>query len=373
MLSHRYRIAEGGETGNTAALKFTPTMEIDGHQLEPDAPAFFIAEAGVNHNGEIEIARKLIDVAADAGADAVKFQTFTTDRLVTDRAKTVAYQNEAVDGPTDQQEILEGVELSRDTHLELSEYAHTAGVTFLSTPFDRASASFLADIGVPAIKLGSGELTNEPLLRHAAGLARPLIISTGMATVDEVANAVAWLEDEDPVSFALLQCTSEYPTNPKDVNLRVMTVLRERFDVPTGLSDHTVSTVVPGMAVAAGARIVEKHFTLDRGMEGPDHAASLEPDELAESVECVRLADQIRGSARKRPTSTELRNRIQVRKSLHAARDLEEGVVLEDSDLTVSRPADGLPPYELSAVLGRRTARALATGEPILDDALEGA
>ena len=331
---------------------------------------YFIAEAGVNHNGDGDLARELIDVAAESGADAVKFQTFTADRLVTENAPTAEYQSETDDFST-QYELLERFELAMKDYEILQEYCECRDVTFLSTPFDRISADLLNEMDVPAIKLGSGELTNHPLLRHVAGFGKPMIVSTGMGTMAEVAEAVAAIrETESETELALLHCTSTYPADLETVNLRAMNRMAESFGVPVGYSDHTTHVEMPAYATAAGALIVEKHFTLDRSLPGPDHHTSLEPGELDRAVSLARDAAVARGTPEKQPTPDEEQMRRITRKSLHAARDLAAGDELTADDVVIKRPADGISPTEFRSTIGRTLSVAVGRDEPITEDTL---
>ncbi|RXK46929.1 N-acetylneuraminate synthase [Halorientalis pallida] len=332
---------------------------------------YLIAEGGVNHNGDIARARKLIDAAADSGADAVKFQTFTADRLVAQSAPTAAYQDDTTDVES-QSDLLERYELTREDHLELQEYCREQGITFLSTPFDPESADLLDSLSVPAIKLGSGELTNHPLLRHVAELGRPMIVSTGMGRIDEIRAALDVVREADPdADVALLHCTTAYPADVDEVNLRAMEQMADAFDVPVGYSDHTTLVGMPAFATAAGALIVEKHLTLDRSLPGPDHHASLEPDEFDRAVTLARQAALARGNPEKRPTESERENVFPIRKSLHAARSIDAGRVLTREDLAVKRPEAGIQPSEVDDVLGRRTTTALDRDDPITEADLE--
>lgn len=336
-----------------------------------DDGVYLIAEAGVNHDGDLARAKSLIDVAADSGVDAVKFQTFAADRLVADAAPTATYQDATTDADS-QSELLARYELSRDAHVELRDKCHDRDLEFLSTPFDPASADFLDDLDVPAIKLGSGELTNHPLIAHVAAFDRPIILSTGMGTMAETREALAAIRAVDQnADVALLHCTSAYPTAVDDVNLRAMQRMAETFDVPIGYSDHTMSAEMPGFATAAGAAIVEKHVTLDRSASGPDHHMSLEPDELGRAVTLAREAARARGRPEKRPTASEQENVFPIRKSLHAARSVEAGRELTRADVAIKRPESGIEPSNLEAVLGRRTATALDPDDPITEEVLE--
>ncbi|WP_115864637.1 N-acetylneuraminate synthase [Halorussus litoreus] len=347
-------------------------MRID-ERRTGDGSVFFIAEAGVNHNGTLSRARELIDVAAETGADAIKFQTFTADRLVTKEAPKANYQTERSGSEEVQRDMLERYELSESDHEELLDYCESRRITFLSTPFDVESANLLDELDVPAIKIGSGDLTNHPLLRHVARFERPMIVSTGMATIAEVEDAYAAIrEASDEVPVTLLHCVSSYPAEMDAVNLRAMATLDDRFPVPVGYSDHTTALETPGFAVAAGATVVEKHFTLDRTLPGPDHEASLEPGELVRTVEIARSAATARGSREKAPVAAEMENRTVARKSLHAATALERGETIRRDAVSVLRPADGLPPSELESVVGRRTTAALEPHDPITGADVEG-
>ena len=342
---------------------------VEGLDLD-NAAVYFIAEAGVNHNGDLDRARELVDVAVESGADAVKFQTFTADRLVREDTPAAEYQIEA--GESDSQyELLQEYELRSDDYEALQAYCEDQGITFLSTPFDEVSADLLNEMGVPAIKLGSGELTNHPLLRHVAEFGTPMVVSTGMGTMTEVADAVTVIQETDPdIDLALLHCTSTYPAELPTMNLRAMNRMAEAFELPVGYSDHTTRVEMPGFATAAGALIVEKHFTLDRSLPGPDHHASLEPTELDRAVALAREAAVARGSPEKQPTPDEERIKRITRKSLHAARELAADTTLTSDHLTIKRPADGIPPTELQSVIGRDLKTAVDRNEPITGEML---
>jgi len=342
-------------------------MRIDGRAIGAETP-YFIAEAGVNHNGDLDLAEELIDAAATAGSDAVKFQTFAAARLVTRAAEKAEYQQEQGDEES-QYDMLERYELDRSAHERLQMYASKRGITFLSTPFDAESADLLDAIDVPAVKVGSGELDNYPLLERIAGFGRPMIVSTGMGTMEEVHDARGVIRNVDPdVPLVFLHCTSAYPSTVDDMNLRAMETMEEELPEPIGYSDHTTLPETPAIAVAAGACVVEKHFTLDRTLPGPDHEASLEPNELARAVELVDVAARALGSASKEPVEAELENVTVVRKSLHAAVDVPAGTVLGEGDVQILRPADGLSPRYYHSVIGAETTRDLTAGEPIGED-----
>jgi N-acetylneuraminate synthase/N,N'-diacetyllegionaminate synthase len=325
---------------------------------------FVIAEAGVNHNGSEELAAALVDAAADAGADAVKFQTFRADAVVLASAPQAAYQRERAAAET-QREMLRGLELPPEAWPALAERAAARGIVFLSTPFDLASVGLLAKIGVPAFKVGSGDLDNLVLLRAIAAENRPILLSTGMASLDEVAAAVDDLRAHGDPPLVLLQCTSAYPAAAEDANLGAMATLRERFGVPVGYSDHTLGIAVAIAAAALGAAVIEKHLTLDRSLPGPDHDASLEPAEMAALVRGVRAAHGAIGDGEKAPRAAEADVRAVARRSLVIVRDLVAGETVAATDLDAMRPAGGISPLRLDDVIGRRAARDLAAGHPL--------
>jgi N-acetylneuraminate synthase/N,N'-diacetyllegionaminate synthase len=337
---------------------------------DPDA-VYVVAEAGVNHNGDVEVAERLVDAAAESGADAVKFQTFAADRLVTEEAPKAEYQDETTDDRS-QREMLENYELSRADHERLQSYCDERGVTFLSTPFDAESADLLADLGVPVVKIGSGELDNLPLLEHVAAVGRPMIVSTGMGTMAEVREAFETICGANPdVDLVFLHCTSAYPTEMADANLRAMETMAEELPVPVGYSDHTTAPETPGLAVAAGATVVEKHFTLSKRLPGPDHRASLEPDELDRAVSLAREAAVARGDPEKRPTSEERENRSVIRKSVHATERVPAGETLTAERVAVTRPADGLPPKTYETLVGATVSETLARGEAVTKNVVD--
>jgi len=331
---------------------------------------FLIAEAGVNHNGDLGLARALVDVAAAAGADAVKFQTFTADGLVTRTAPTAAYQQRAPGGQASQHAMLSALELSPAAHEALWAHCASRGIEFLSTPFDVESAHYLKRLGVRRLKISSGDVTNLPMLEVVGGLGLPVILSTGMADLDEVDAAVATLRASGLTDLVILQCVSNYPADPALTNLRAMDTLAQRFGVPVGLSDHSPGLAVAIAAVARGAVCVEKHFTVDRSLPGPDHQASLLPEELSELVRAVREVESALGDGVKRPAPSELPIRLVARKSLVAGRDLPAGTVLRREDLVILRPGTGLPPSALPRVVGRRIARAVDADSPLTEDML---
>lgn len=328
----------------------------------PRSPCFVIAEAGVNHNGDPDLARRLVDAAAEAGADAVKFQTFRAERVISPEAPKARYQLDTTDASESQLEMARQLELDAETHRALQAHARQQGILFLSTPFDEDSADLLAELGVPAYKIGSGEITNWPLLRHVARLGAPVILSTGMSFIGEVEDAVRVIRGEGNDRVVLLHCVSAYPTPPAEANLQAMETLSRAFGVPVGFSDHTLDIQVPLAAVALEARVLEKHLTLDRSLPGPDHRASLEPEEFADLVAKVRDVESAMGDGRKRPMPSEEDVRRVARRSLVLTRDVREGERIGEEAIQVLRPGDGIEPRHLSRVVGRRVARDLERG-----------
>ncbi len=341
------------------------TITVAGRTIGGDAPCFIVAEAGVNHDGDPAKARELVDAAVLAQADAVKFQTFRTERLVAAHAPKADYQRRATGGGESQAAMLKKLELPFEAFRELAGYCREKGILFLSTPFDDDSVEFLFELGVPAFKLGSGELTNLPFLDRVARKGLPVIASTGMADLDEVEAAVGTLRATGNPHLALLHCVSAYPADPASVNLRAMGTLAKRFSLPVGFSDHTRGIEVAIGAAALGACIVEKHFTLDRRLPGPDHAASLEPRELAALVYAVRNVRSALGTGVKRPSDAEREVARVARRSLVAVRGIPAGTRLAPGDVTARRPGSGLPPARIGELLGR-VARADIPAESLL-------
>ena len=328
-----------------------------------------IAEGGVNHNGDLELARRLMDAAREAGADAIKFQTFRAERLVTSTAPRAAYQRETGE-PSSQLEMLRKLELSERAHVELWRHGREVGLPVLSTPFDERSADFLQRLGMGATKVGSGELTNLPFLEHIAAKGLPMLVSTGMATLGEVEQAVHAIRRAGNPPLVLLQCTSRYPAPPAEANLRVMDTLRAAFGVPVGYSDHTRGNDVALAAAARGACVIEKHFTLDRRLPGPDHAASAEPDQFAALVRSIRTVEAALGHGRKEPSPREAEIAAVARRSLVTARDMDAGERIDAGALEIKRPGTGLPPARAEHVIGRRLGRPLPAGTPLTWEAL---
>ena len=317
-----------------------------------------IAEAGVNHNGDIKIAKKLIDAAVEAGVDYVKFQTFKADNLVSKSAKKATYQSVNInDGDDSQYTMLKNLELSHENHLELMSYCSERNINFFSTAFDVEGVKYLNDLGLSFFKIPSGEITNYPYLKAVALCKKPVIMSTGMCSEKDIENALEVL-----VKFGLskemisiLHCNTEYPTPMKDVNLKAMLSIQEKFQTQIGYSDHTLGIEVPVAAVALGAQIIEKHFTLDKTLPGPDHVASLEPNELKEMVLAIRNIElAVSGDGEKVPSESETKNIAIARKSIHLNKNLQKGHILTDDDLIPLRPGDGISPMEWEKVIGKK-------------------
>jgi len=315
------------------------------------APCFIIAEAGVNHNGDPALAHRLIDAAIEAGADAVKFQTFKSELLVQSQAETAAYQKRSGSGQT-QLELLTALELSERDLVEMFAHAKEAGILFLSTPFDEGSADFLDRLDVPAFKIGSGDVTSVRLLAHVAAKKKPVLLSTGMSSIEEVSQAINLLVKNGTSELALFHCVSSYPAQPADANLKAIDTLRELFKVPTGYSDHHQTNEVTLAAVARGAQLIEKHITLDKTMVGPDHSASLNPSEFRTLVEGVRLVESALGTGEKIPCEAERDCRAVARRSLVTTRPIKLGEQIVSSMLTNKRPATGISPLDETLVLG---------------------
>ena len=337
-------------------------ISIAGRPVGPAHPCLVIAEAGVNHNGDPELAHKLVDAAAEAGADAVKFQTFKAELVVTPDAPKADYQLRYTGAGESQLEMLRRLELTPQMHHALQIHCRERGLLFLSTPFDEGSADFLETLSVEAYKIPSGEITNLPLLAHVARKRRPMIVSTGMSHLDEVETAVRVIRQEGNPQIVLLHCVSNYPALPGDINLRAMDTMAKAFGLPVGYSDHTQGIEVALGAVAMGACIIEKHFTLDRALPGPDHQASLEPDELKALVRGIRVVQAALGNGRKEPTTSEANTAAVARRSLVASRDLPAGTVLTEMDIAIRRPGAGLSPALRPYLVGRKTRVELAAG-----------
>jgi N-acetylneuraminate synthase len=331
---------------------------------------FIIGEAGVNHNGDLTTALKMIDAAKGCDADAVKFQTWKTDNIIVPGTRKVDYQLESTGDGESQYGMLRRLELSYDDFDKLKQHCEEVDILFMSTPDDTESADFLDSLGVEIFKIGSGEITNMSLIERVAKKGRPIILSTGMASIEEIDGAVACLRQAGSQSFALLHCVSDYPANYADLNLRVINSLKDRYSVPIGFSDHSLGIEMPIAAVALGASIIEKHFTLDRSMTGPDHQCSLEVAEFRQMVRAIRNVEEALGDGIKRITATELRSRSLVRKVLVAARDIKAGEILDETMVLAKRAGKGIAASELAQVVGRTVQRDLRPNEILSSDIL---
>ncbi len=361
-------------------------LTIGEHVIGLGRPCFIIAEAGVNHNGSLELAKKLVDAAKKAGADAVKFQTFSADALASKSAKKAEYQAANInDGDDSQHAMLKKLELPKPAFAELQSYCAQKGILFLSSPFDIPSVALLESLNVPAFKIASGETVNVPLIRMVARTKKPMLMSTGMCTLDEVRRAVEIVRNAGNDSIGLFQCVTNYPASPGSLNLRAMKTMADAFNVPVGFSDHTQGIDALLAAVVLGAPLVEKHFTLDKNLPGPDHKASLEPHELKEAVEKIRAIESRRakgesiaslskgiphfdamcGTGIKRPSPEEEKMIIPVRKSVHAACDIPRGTSITEGMLMTMRPVEGIPSLDFDKVVGKKANHELKEGKPI--------
>lgn len=323
---------------------------------------FIIAEAGVNHNGDIDTALKLVDMAKKAGADAIKFQTFKSERLVAFSTPKAKYQKANTGSNESQLEMLKRLELTNDNFKRLFSYCRKKDIIFMSTPFDEKSADMLDRLGMNIFKIPSGEITNKPLIQHIAAKNKPIILSTGMSYLNEVEKAVEWVYDIWNKSgfnqqLTLFHCVSNYPAHAKDVNLCAINTLKASFGLAVGYSDHTLGIEIPIAAVAMGAKVIEKHFTLDRNMKGPDHKASLEPDELKAMVKAIRNVEKAMGNGIKRPAKSEKETRNIARRSLVAKRNIKKGSVIRPGDIIIKRPGSGIPPEFKDMIKGMKAIR----------------
>lgn len=319
--------------------------------------SYIIAEAGVNHNGSLELAKNLVDKAKEAGADCVKFQTFIANKIVSKNAAKADYQKKQTESAESQHEMLKKLELSFDDFIELNNYCKEIGIEFLSTAFDFESIDFLNQLGMQVWKIPSGEITNLPYLIKIAKLNKKVILSTGMSTMREIEDAVNILKDHGASELIILHCTTEYPTPYEDVNLNAMLAIKERFGYEVGYSDHTMGIEVPIAAVALGAKVIEKHFTLDRTMDGPDHKASLEPSELKTMVDAIRNIESSMGTGIKEPADSEKKNIAIARKSIVANQSIIKGDILTETNLTVKRPGEGISPMKWFEIIGTKAIR----------------
>ena len=313
-----------------------------------------IAEAGVNHNGSMDLAKEMIDVAAEAKVDYVKFQSFKTDKIITEQAEKAEYQKSRSENKESQFEMLKSLELDLNQHRDLIDYCNKKEVEFLSTPFDHESIDLLSNLNIPFYKIPSGEINNLPYLRHIGKMKKPVVMSTGMCTLDEVKTAYFVLLENgiNKRDLTILHCNTEYPTPMKDVNLNAMLTIRDELDVKVGYSDHTLGIEIPIAAVSIGATIIEKHFTLSRGLKGPDHAASLEPGELKLMVTAIRNIEKAMGNGIKTPSLSELKNISIARKSIVAKKSIKKGQTFSIDNLAVKRPGTGISPMRWDEIIG---------------------
>lgn len=336
---------------------------------------FIIAEAGVNHNGNIQIAKELVYAAKEAGADAIKFQTFKADTLVTKTAEKAQYQKNNSSNSSTQYEMLKALEISEEEHYQLSELATSLDIEFMSTGFDEGTIDFLVALGIRRIKVPSGEMTNLPYLEHVARTGLPLIMSTGMCDLQEVRLAVETVSPfygkDIKEKLILLHCTSNYPAAFKDVNLKAMQTLGAEFNLPVGYSDHTLGLLIPTLAVGLGACVIEKHFTLDKTLPGPDHAASMTPEEMKQMIQAIRDTESALGTGEKKPADNELPIRELVRRSVTLNKALSKGSRISKDDLILLRPGSGIIPAELSKVVGTKLKLNLPEGTTLLWDHIE--
>jgi N,N'-diacetyllegionaminate synthase len=335
----------------------TGTIRIGPKNIGSGEPVFFIAEAGVNHNGDLHRAKNLVDAAAEAGADAVKFQTFRAEELVSASAPKARYQKETTGTDESQLEMIKRLELSADAFRELSKHCESRKILFLSSPFDPQSVDLLENLNILAYKVPSGEINNWPFLEHIASKHKPVILSTGMCYLSEVDEAIRVLESAGCTELALLHCTSSYPASAASSNLRAMQTLATAFQKPVGLSDHTLGPEIPLAAVALGGCIIEKHLTLDKSLPGPDHQASMDPIELRSLIRAIRNVESAMGDGIKRPNASEEDVRNVARRSILTRQVIPQGVRITRDMLVFKRPGTGIPPSKLSTVVGRRAAR----------------
>lgn len=328
-------------------------------------PTYIIAEGGVNHNGKLEIAKRLVKEAKGCGADAIKFQTFNADKLASKYASKASYQKSHKSSNSSQLNMLKRLQLRQHEFKLLSELCIENGITFLSSPFDEASADFLDSIGMSVFKIPSGEITNYPFLKYIARKGKPIIISTGMSYLGEVEKALNTIEQEGNRQITILHCVTEYPAPVNEINLRAIITLKEAFKLPVGYSDHTVGIEIPIAAVAIGATVIEKHFTLNSRMYGPDHKSSMEPDLFKEMVRCIRNTESALGDGIKKPANCEMDNIALVRKSIHTANPLKAGHKISEKDLTLKRPGIGLDPSMISFLIGRKIKNRIGSDTPI--------
>lgn len=340
------------------------TMKLGRFLIGEEYPVFIIAEIGVNHNGDIEIAKKLIDSAKEAGTNCVKFQTFFSDEMISTSAPLAEYQQSTSD-VSNQYELVKKLELDKEAFMELKNYAENKGLFFLSTPFDMKSVDILDELGIEAFKISSGEINNKPLIEKIASCKKPIILSTGTSNLAEIKEATTWISKKGVTDLVLLQCTSSYPTKIEDCNLLTIPLLKNEFNVPIGFSDHTIDSLSAIVSIGLGARIIEKHITLDRNMDGPDHKLSLSPDELKIFVQNIRNAEKSLGTGKKVCLPCEEDVKKIARKSLVTIRSIKKGEKIHSEDIGIKRPAGGIEPKFFEKIIGKKASRDLKLGEAI--------
>lgn len=331
--------------------------------ISKEKPCFIIAEAGVNHNGDINLAKELVDLAKDAGADAVKFQTFKAENLVTLKGKKADYQYRSKEET--QYQMLKTLELSFDEFYELKRYCDNKKIEFFSTPYDIKSVEFLNEIEVNRFKIASADLINKPLIEAVTKTKKQIILSTGMATLGEIERTISFIKSFGNENIIILHCTSGYPTPYNQVNMNILNTLKTAFGLPIGYSDHTLGIEVPIMAVSLGAKLIEKHLTLSRTMEGPDHFASLEPDELKKMVDGIRNVEKAFGSGRKELTDIEKENIFFMRRSIHASKDLKKDEIINKNNIKIIRPNEGIESWYIDIILGKKIKTNIKKDNPI--------
>jgi sialic acid synthase SpsE len=334
---------------------------------------FFIAEAGVNHNGSIGMGKQLIDIAVDSGADAVKFQTFKTENIITKKAPKSTYHIETTGGDKDQSwfDLLKTQEMSKNMHVELIEYSNNQGIIFLSTPYDEESADLLEDLNVPAYKIASTDTSNVPLLSYIAKKGRPMILSSAMATMEEVELAVSTVRSEGLNEIAMLQCTGNYPAKLSDTNLRVMQTYKEKLNCIVGYSDHTPDLINPVAATAMGAKVYEKHFTIDSSLPGPDHRMALEGDELKQTIKAIRDTELALGNSTKQVLESEKENRVKLRKSIVSKFNIKKDDIITIDMISFKRPGHGIQPGDLDNVVGKKALFDIPNGTVLLFEMMD--
>ncbi len=332
----------------------TMTLKISNKYIGKSFPTYFIAEAGLNHNGDVNLAKKMIDEAKNANSDAIKFQTYKSENFLTENSKYF--------------DFFKNAELSFEEFKEIKEYADNVGITFLSTPFDFESADYLNKIDVPGFKIASSDVTNLPLIAHIAKMKLPIILSTGLATLDEIDESIKLCHSLQNDQISILHCVADYPAMPEETNLSAMETIREKFCCPVGYSDNGESSLVDEVAVSMGADIIEKHFTLDKKLEGPDHSFSIQPDDLKLLISRIRLIEKIRGNGIKIPSNSEIKNKLAIRKSIFASQPILKGDIFSSKNLAIKRPGDGIEPKHWNDLINKKSTRDINKDELIIWD-----